>query len=274
MPRRGTGEFRKGSWLQGDHQSHGFSRDGANVDYGQRTEKWLLNLLNARASRNRDIYEFGVYTGRRMKDWAALVHGFGHLWGFDSFSGFPDEAPGNAVPSKNWREGGDSAADALRMWNESALFGHLRRRIGYQNLTFIPGYFNESLTRELRTQHHFQPALLVHMDCNMYISTKQAMRWVLQNRILVPSSYLRYDDWPGNLTKHASQKVIRKWQERGLPLSGYWGQMKAHVEVSDEFRVSWKRINRNIFELVGVGGAVEHAISPQAVAGCQFPPCF
>ena len=97
----------------------------------------------------------------------------------------------------------------------------------------------------------------------MYISTKQAMRWVLQNRILVPSSYLRYDDWPGNLTKHASQKVIRKWQERGLPLSGYWGQMKAHVEVSDEFRVSWKRINRNIFELVSMGGAVEHAISPQ-----------
>ena len=151
---------------------------------------------------------------------------------------------------------------------------YLRRRIGYQNLTLVPGYFNESLTPQLSMQHHFQPALLVHMDCNMYISTLQAMRWVLQNRILVPSSYLRYDDWPGNLTKDTSQQLIRKWQKLGLPLSGYWGQMKAHVEVSDEFRVSWRRINRNVFELVSVGGAIDHAISPQAVARCQYPPCF
>ena len=144
------------------------------------------------------------------------------------------------VPSKNWREGGDSAADALHLWNESALFDQLRRKIGYKNLTLIPGYFNESLIPELTIHHHFQPALLVHMDCNMYISTLQAMRWVLQNRILVPSSYLRYDDWPGNLTKDTRPEVIRKWQKMGLPLSGYWGQMKAHNEVSNEFRVSWE----------------------------------
>ena len=68
--------------------------------------------------------------------------------------------------------------------------------------------------------------------------------------------------------------MIRKVQKKGVPLSGYWGQMKAHVEVLNEFRVSWKRINRNVFELVSVGAAVEYAISPQAVAGCQYPPCF
>ena len=66
----------------------------APVYFNQRTEGWLVSLVNDRASRSLDVYEFGVYTGDRMADFARRMRGFGHLWGFDSFTGFPDEPSG------------------------------------------------------------------------------------------------------------------------------------------------------------------------------------
>ena len=48
----------------------------------------LVRLANARANRNHDVYA-GVYTGGSMSGMAKRLKGFGHLWGFDSFTGLP-----------------------------------------------------------------------------------------------------------------------------------------------------------------------------------------
>ena len=51
----------------------------------------LTRLLNAYATRSKDVYQFGVYTGNGLKKIGHSVRNFGHLWGFDSFQGIPEE---------------------------------------------------------------------------------------------------------------------------------------------------------------------------------------
>eukprot|EP00966_Prymnesium_polylepis_P024512 564690-Prymnesium_polylepis.3 len=67
------------------------SREGAylcRVSYPRLRHKPLS--LSRRVRR----YQFGVYTGGTMRSIAKKVRGFGHLWGFDSFTGLPEETEG------------------------------------------------------------------------------------------------------------------------------------------------------------------------------------
>ena len=52
----------------------------------------LLRLLNAVASGEKDIYQFGVFTGTGLKKIAKGVRSKQlRIWGFDSFQGIPPE---------------------------------------------------------------------------------------------------------------------------------------------------------------------------------------
>ena len=52
----------------------------------------LLRLLNAVASDEKDIYQFGVFTGTGLKKIADGVRSKSlRIWGFDSFQGIPPE---------------------------------------------------------------------------------------------------------------------------------------------------------------------------------------
>ena len=111
----------------------------------------VVKMLLRQASQSLDVYEFGVYTGSRMK-WINEELGmtFGHLWGFDSFVGFPDidEGGGAALVTKlqgSWKKGRDSASAALGITSASRLMQFLRERIGAPrngSTTFIQGYYN------------------------------------------------------------------------------------------------------------------------------------
>ena len=141
-----------------------------------------------------------------MVEFASKLQGFGKLWGFDSFIGFPDETTGVHLPTSRWKAGGDSASDALGLErNFSAIYsfikGNMEKAGGAAAMRarrtyFVPGYYNESLTEELYSTGGFQPALLVDLDCDLYISTIQALEWLFKHRILRVESVVRYDDWP------------------------------------------------------------------------------
>lgn len=192
------GALRRGTWTHdAAHSPYGaWQPQFYDVDTNSTTghefiNETLFELLNSVGTRERDVYEFGVYTASRMAQFARRLNGFGHLWGFDSFVGFPDEAAGVMSPSL-WVSGRDSASDAMRLHSTRELLTALRHRIGRANTTFIVGFYNESLTPALAAHYSFQPALLVDLDCDLYLSTVQALRWLLDNRILVRGSYLRW----------------------------------------------------------------------------------
>ena len=210
----------------------------------------LLALINSLATPHKDIYEFGVFTGSRLVEFATVFKGFGNMYGFDSFIGFPTEQAGVYIPNTRWKKGGDSATAALEEWtgrNVTAIGNFIRGRIATLSPTvasrtfFVEGYFNDSLTDALVRSTPFQPALLVDLDCDLYISTIQALRWLLTYRILVPTSIVRYDDWQ-------SKDRNATWGQFG----SLWGQALAHHEITREFGLTWRDLGRDTYQLVSI----------------------
>ena len=138
--------LRRGAWLSSTHdESYGKQFKIKRIGYWGASGR-LTRFANTLARKDLDVYEFGVYTGVSMRDIAKRVHGFGHLWGFDSFVGLPQETKGEHLEGSHWKPGGFSAADALGEWKLPALLDQLRETIRYENTSFVPnGASAESL---------------------------------------------------------------------------------------------------------------------------------
>ena len=210
-------------------------------------------------SKNMDIYQFGVYTGNGLRKIIRSVcksnRGCGHVWGFDSFQGIPDDS---LEEKENWRDGkgrymrsflqgGYSAANSLNQFNLSQLMSTVSSLIGYKkNITLIPGFFNDSLNEALLHRHTLQPAMLVDMDADIYLSAIQPLDWMFAHKLIKPSTIVRYDDWP------------RIWATYG-PARGtnLFGQAKAHYEISAKYRVRWKLVGeRGSLQVLSIGDDV------------------
>ena len=236
--------FRRGKWMSDQHDAH-YGR-------GWKTHRLLWwsatrrfkNAVRARASRSLDVYQFGVYTGGSMAGIARNIPGFGTLWGFDSFTGLPAETPGQALEGAHWRPGGFSSADALGEYRRDELFSRLRRTIARRdgNVSFVPGYYNESLTTSLLRERAFQPALLIDVDVDLHSSTVDCLSWLIESRLLVPATFVRYDDW-------------RRERQN-------WGEGRAHADVSRRYNLTWQRISQKEFQLLAVGDAGPRAPIP------------
>jgi hypothetical protein len=97
------------------------------------------------------------------------------------------------------------------------LLRRLTRYIRDERVGFVRGFYNMSLTRTLAADEHMRPALFVEIDCDLYISTHQALDWLLQSRLIVPGTLIGYDDWvaggPGGQAR-AHDEMSRKWSLR------------------------------------------------------------
>ena len=214
----------------------------------------LTRLLNAfcsgQACRERDVYQFGVFTGTGARKIGASVKNFGHLWCFDSFHGIPAEADqseqmawrGAKNFTNKFRAGQYSAADAMGVFNLSELVGYVAQRVNRPNTTFVPGYFSESLTDGLLRQHAMQPALLVDLDVDIYLSTVQCLDWMFAHALIVPSTFVRYDDWPYAIADSGAATGTT-----------YYGQARAHYEATRKWRVRWRHVAKNAFLVLSVG---------------------
>jgi len=211
-PRDGQHNFKVASWQAG-------------------VTKLLAKRLSPYASRSVDVYAFGVYTGMGLRKIADTLPAFGHLWAFDSFMGLPSEPKSESHWSPYFREGGYSAADAYNEHNLSALVAQVHTLVRRPNTTYIPGWYNESLTPQLLRRYSFQPALLVDIDCDLFSSAFQALDWMLTSRLLVPSSIVRYDDWPvWNATRGDARGTTD------------YGESKAHRLITALHNITWRRI--------------------------------
>ena len=181
----------------------------------------FVAIANKLSSHTKDVYEFGVYTGGSMKGIAERVRGFDTLWGFDSFTGLPEEEAGIKKEGRHWNSGAFSSADAFHTYNSVKLFERLRQKINHSNVQFVSGFFNETLTEQLLHKRKFKPALIIDVDSDLYISAKNCIEWMIRSHLLVPGSLLRYDDWKGDAS---------------------WGESRAHMELTNKFKLKWKNI--------------------------------
>ena len=188
-----------------------------------------------------DLFEFGVYTGGGMRMWLRMlarenISFDGQVWGFDSFEGMPAED--NRFKSKlrqhdkGWLAGGLNTAEQLRITDWPTLCKTIVHNIGHppERIHLLRGFYNVSLSggRQLAHRWRMRPALIVDLDCDLYTSSAQAMRFVLDAGILVVGTYVYLDD--------IGMKIWRAQNQTSLE------QKLAFEEVTSEYGLIWEHL--------------------------------
>jgi hypothetical protein len=137
-----------------------------------------------------DYYEFGLYRGFAFLHAQKQARRVGlddmHFYGFDSFAGLPeiDEVDG---PAGIWKRGDYSCS---RRTVEKNL---LKNGACSADFTLVEGFYDESLTNELRHRLSPRPVALALIDCDLYASTVPVLTWL--EDLLQHRSILLFDDW-------------------------------------------------------------------------------
>lgn len=150
-----------------------------------------------------DIAEFGVAGGVSLMAFTRLLHlydrGLDHkerknIYGFDSFEGLPvlhDHDVSDAVTNKEMKRGGFE--DPLGYKHLLTFANH------FDNVHLVEGWFSDSLPEFIRNNPSVMFSL-VHIDCDLYESTKDVLEHVWER--VAPGGIIVFDelfhkDFPG-----------------------------------------------------------------------------
>lgn len=193
-----------------------------------------------------DYYEFGVLIGNSLK---GNVGNEEYRWcfGFDSFVGLPKEVDGlgedgSLAHDPRQTEGVYSLVtgigDQTHTGEEYSSFDKAVKGITNRllkagdNFNLIPKFYSE-LTSDDVKKYDMRPAKYVYMDCDLYVSARDALEFLIQNDLLVDGSKIRYDDW-------------NQFSDWNYPeFEG--GVSKAHKEISKKYNIEWTPAGHKAF---------------------------
>ena len=117
-------------------------------------------------------------------------------------------------------------------------------------MALVPGFYNETLNASLAARA--RPAAYVDVNCDLYSSSSQALRWLFAHRLVRPHTLLMYDDW------------------FNTPFGD--GESRVHLEVSREFNVTFELLHRCsgrdlrnnlvLFRVASVGERADDGVPP------------
>jgi hypothetical protein len=120
------------------------------------------------------ILEFGVATGSTINHLALQTSD--KVYGFDSFQGLPED----------WRP--DHLAGLFRRTDLPAVRPNVELMVGWFEDT-LPGFVSA----------HPEPVSLLHIDCDLYSSTKTILYYlshkIIRGTVIVFDEYLNYVGW-------------------------------------------------------------------------------
>ena len=222
--------------------------------------RWLvagyISAVYSEINFGREIYVFGVAGGNSIGQIRMAMKEYGlpipRLWGFDSFSGIPDEATGISRPI-GWVQGtydssiadhslcvrtssgGESCSNSARLsFKEQVTILDSKLGASRSEINYVQGFYNESLSTQLYNALPFKPALFIDIDCDLYISTFQALDWMFKHNLVGIGTLIGYDDWC-------------------LTHLGRAGESRAHNEISLKYKVKFRCI---------LGGCTDRMMEP------------
>lgn len=180
-----------------------------------------------------NLAEFGVFSGNTMN---RLINGaanaknpFIEVYGFDSFIGLPKENP-NVWNNPEWPEGAFSLCKDFNLNSIEEALTFVKNNVERKDINLIPGFFKESLTEEIGRKLSNTCSYL-HIDVDIYTSSKQVLNFIFDYKIAKPFSIFRFDDW--NSTP----------EYQG-------GNSLAYLEICRKHRPIFHRISNNVFQLM------------------------
>ncbi len=181
--------------------------------------------------RSGDVYQFGVARGRSLGQIIDIFdfHSEGEpttqVWGFDTFTGMPEETPGEptiAIWSKGHFSPGGPQANAS-----------IARAVG-GGVEWVIGDYEQTLVPTLRAQRGMQPARYVDIDCDLYRSSHRALHWMFASGLVGVGTVIGYDDfWDLSCSKRGPNNASARHPFQS-------GEGKAHAEVTKRFGVTFR----------------------------------
>ena len=179
-----------------------------NFDTDYDLHEWVTTTqLDPRLDRGM-VLEFGVATGRTLNQFAYWLPDR-MVYGFDGFTGLPED----------WTS---------RMRKGFFARDNLPRVRG--NCELVVGYFDQTLPGFMKQQGQ-RPVQLLHIDCDLYSSTKTVLKSLRDNivpgTVIIFDEYINYPGW--------QQDEFRAWQEhvRSQHLAyEYIGRVSRHQKVA------------------------------------------
>ncbi|HEV3317482.1 MAG TPA: TylF/MycF/NovP-related O-methyltransferase [Candidatus Angelobacter sp.] len=104
---------------------------------------------------------------------------------FDSFEGLPEMDPFDTMPI--WKKGD------LKTTEEDFVKTVVKHGMPRKKLKIVKGFYNESLTPELRDELLPEKAAVVYIDCDLYSSTTSALDF--SKDFLQRGTVIVFDDW-------------------------------------------------------------------------------
>lgn len=158
-----------------------------------------------------DYYEFGLFRGYTFLQAFKHCERLGlkdiHFYGFDSFQGLP--APANDLDSH-----GDHFFEGQFACSRDKVMANLMENgMQFEKTTLIEGFYEDSLTEGLRSEHDFKPASVILLDCDYYSSTKTALDWLTP--YIADGTIILFDDWfsYGESEELGQQKAFAEFLE-------------------------------------------------------------
>lgn len=157
-----------------------------------------------------DYYEFGLFRGGTFlaasQSLGAVGNTTARMYGFDSFQGLPEATSIDAGDPRFFE--GQFACSRQEVEENLASNG-----MDMARATLIEGFYEDSLTEALRSQHDFKPASVVLLDCDYYTSTKVALDWMTP--YLRVGTRMLFDDWFSHDDDQelGQQKALAEWLE-------------------------------------------------------------
>lgn len=152
------------------------------------------------------ICEFGVFSGNSINHIASEVSQVVH--GFDSFEGLPEF----------WREGFDKGAFEVNSLPKV-----------HSNVQLHKGWFNDTLP--VFVQKHKEIISLLHIDCDLYSSTKTILEFlgdrIVSGTVIVFDEYFNYPLW-----QHGEYKAFQEFVESKKILYRYITYNLYHEQVA------------------------------------------
>jgi O-methyltransferase len=137
-----------------------------------------------------DYLEFGVYVGTSLgcMHRALEAHGLTRvrLFGFDSFQGLPEAATHD--DEGLWGEPGRWHADY-----GTTVANLTSQGIDWGRTTLVAGWYEDTLTDDLRRRHGITRASVIMIDCDLYSSSRAALDFCAP--LIDCEAVVFFDDW-------------------------------------------------------------------------------
>jgi len=172
-----------------------------------RTFLYLSRLFPLIQNIDGDIVECGVGRGRTFLYFSYLSFQEKkgrHVWGFDSFQGFPE--PSSVDASKRNPKKGEWAGTSPEDIRAILKTAWLPDEWVKKNTTLVPGFFNKSLSN-----YNKKPIAFLHVDVDLYDSYNDVLNtlfpFVVKGGVVLFDEY-GDENWPG--AKQAIDEFLKK----------------------------------------------------------------